>query len=140
MAATQQDDRKEGMTMSTRHAMKTFSLGIFLCALFLAGCAVPPVKIMPYPGVSSYPPTDPASIVVMETSPLRAHQTLGNVVLVPEHELSPSEVDQLLREAAGSMGAHAVIMLANMNMVAGANSAQMWGGHVISAVAIRYTD
>ena len=54
--------------------------------------------------------------------------------------MSPVEIDQLLREAAGSMGANAVVMLANMNMVAGADSTQMWGGHVISAVAIRYTD
>jgi hypothetical protein len=111
----------------------------FLGMLFWAACTTP-VRIMPLVGASAYPPTDPASVMVMQTSPLRPHETLGHIVLEPENALSIEETERMLREAAAGMGAHAVVILANMKMEAGANSLQTSGGHVVSAVAIRYTD
>ncbi len=120
---------------------KKFRLAVLFSMLILAGCtSAVPVKIMPYVGVTAYPPTDPASIMVLQSDPLRPHQTLGHVIVRPEDPLSFEEMDQVLRDAAASMGADAVVIIANMRMHAGANSLQMSAGHVISAVAIRYND
>ncbi len=124
-----------------RNAAKMFRLAVLGCMLFLAGCAsAVPVKIMPYVGVSTYPPTDPASVMVLQNDPLRPHKTLGHVIVEPEGTLSIDETEKILRHAAASMGAEAVVIMANMDMQAGADRWQMSGGHLITAVAIRYKD
>ncbi len=127
--------------MSKSIVMRTITGAVAASWLLTAGCvASVPVKIIPTVGLSSYPPTDPVSVTVLPVSPVRTHETLGQVVLEPVHPLSDAEINRLLRDAAGSMGAHAVVILANMNMQAGADWLQTSGGHIISAVAIRYTE
>ena len=124
-----------------RNAARTFGLAVLGGMLFLAGCAsAVPVKVMPYVGVSLYPPKDPASVAVLQDDPLRPHKALGHVIVEPEHTLSIEETEQILRETAASMGADAVVIMANMAMQAGADIWMTSGGHLITAVAIRYKD
>ncbi len=134
-------DRREGMMKRKRNAAKTFRLAVLGVMLFLAGCTTGvPVKVMPYVGVTLYPPTDPTSVMVLQTDPLRPHQTLGHVIVEPEDTLSVEETERILRDTAAAMGANAVVIIANMGMKEGVNRWQTWGGQVISAVAIRYKD
>lgn len=91
--------------MSKRNAARTLCLAVLGGMLFLAGCTSGvSVKVMPYVGVSLYPPKDPASVAVLQDDPLRPHKTLGHVIVEPEHTLSIEETEQILRDAAASMG------------------------------------
>ena len=125
----------------------TVSAAIF-CSLVLvgtlaaAGCATaPPVRILPLVGAPAYPPTDPATVVVLQKEPQFPFETLGQVVVEPEaNTLSMRELQQKLREAAASMGANAVVITADMTMQAGETRAEMSGGQIVSAIAIRFKD
>ena len=106
-------------------------VAIFVSVMLLAGCAsVAPVRIVPTEGTPHYPPTDPASVMVLRSEPPRPFETLGQVVLDPGHTLPVPEMEQKLREAAASMGANAVFIISDMTTLKGP----------IFAHAIRYKD
>ena len=59
-------------------------VAIFSSVMLLAGCStVTPVRIVPTDGTQHYPPTDPASVIVLRSEPLRPFETIGQVVLDP---------------------------------------------------------
>src|SRR5512143_1576488 len=102
----------------------------------LAGCATPsPVRVLSLVGAPVYPPTDPESVVVLQTEPLIPFETLGQVVLETQSAASGAEVEQMLRQAGASIGANAVIIKADMNMQVGADSSQSSRGQVVSGIA-----
>ena len=65
-------------------------LSAFLIVGTLTGCNTVYVSSKQYLGVPNYPPTDPASIQVLQTAPTRPHVRLGEVTLRPRAILPKS--------------------------------------------------
>jgi hypothetical protein len=132
--------KNKGMAMVT-------VLLMIAALLPLAGCNYVTVNSKQYLGIPSYPPTDPASVEVLRTEPLRPHERLGEVSLEPTGNPPVAEMEQKLQQAAAKMGANAVVLVADRTMRMGAVVSGPWYGRQISqeyqrviiAVAIRYT-
>jgi hypothetical protein len=88
----------------------------------------------------AYSPTDPTTVMILRTQPLRPFETLGQIILEPEAALPVPEMEQKLRQAAASMGANAVVIISDMTMLAGSHRSEASGGQIISANAIRFKD
>jgi hypothetical protein len=114
---------------------------ILVVVSLVAGCPTTNiVRIMPTVGTPVYPPTDPTTIMILRTQPLRPFETLGQIILEPEAVLPVPEMEQKLRQAAASMGANAVVIISDMTMLAGSHRSEASGGQIISANAIRFKD
>jgi hypothetical protein len=112
-----------------------------LCVLLvLAACASSPVRVLPVVGAPIYEPTDPSTVLILRAEPQRPFETLGQVVVEPEKQMSEAQVEQMLREAAAGMGANAVFIQADMTMEAGEIRQQFSGGQIVTAIAIRFKD
>ncbi len=96
--------------------------------MLLAGCVASHSKL-PLKGRRIIA-TDPASVMVLRSEPLRPFETLGQVVLDQGHTLPVPEMEQKLRHAAASIGANAVFIISDMTALKGP----------IFAYAIRYKD
>jgi hypothetical protein len=122
-------------------------LGALLLAGLTSGCNTVYVTPKEYLGVPNYPPTDPRSVEVLHVKPTAAHVRLGEVMLQPQGNPTKAQMEEKLRLAASSMGANALVIVADRTMIFGAtDTAAWWGraippdvGRVIVAVAIRYT-
>jgi hypothetical protein len=122
-------------------------LGAVLVAGLTTGCNTVWVQSKQFLGVANYPPTDPASIQVLQTQPTTAHVRLGEVTLQPQGHPSKADMEKKLRLAASKMGANAVVIVADQTMVFGTTVMGPWWsqtaypdvGRVIVGVAIRYT-
>ena len=122
-------------------------LGAALVAGLATGCNTVSVQSKQYLGVPNYPPTDPASIQVLQTQPTAAHVRLGEITLQPQGNPTKAQMEEKLRLAASRMGANAVVVVADQTMVFGAMVMGPWWGRTVSpdvgrvivGVAIRYT-
>jgi hypothetical protein len=122
-------------------------LGAILLSGLATGCNTVYVQSKQYLGVPTYPPTDPASIQVLQTQPTAPHVRLGEITLQPQGNPTKAQLEEKLRLAASKMGASAVVIVADQTMVFGATvMGPWWGrtlspdvGRVIVGVAIRYT-
>jgi hypothetical protein len=120
---------------------------VVLGLLFTTGCNTVSVQSKQYLGVPSYPPTDPASVQILQTQPTVTNVRLGEITLQPTGNPTRTEMEQKMRAAAAQMGANAVVIVADQTMVFGASlMGPWWGrtitpdvGRVIIGVAIRYT-
>jgi hypothetical protein len=114
---------------------------IIVAVSLFAGCPTPNiVRIMPTVGAPVYPPTDPSSIIILQTQPVSPSETLGLIVVEPETAMSVPDIEQKLRQAAASMGANAVVILSDMTMLAGSHRSEASGGQIVHANAIRFKD
>jgi hypothetical protein len=122
-------------------------LGAILLAALTTGCNTVYVQSKQYLGVPTYPPTDPASIQVLQTQSTAPHVRLGEITLQPQGNPTKAQMEQKLRLAASKMGANAVVIVADQTMVFGATLLGPWWGRTVSpdvgrvivGVAIRYT-
>jgi hypothetical protein len=122
-------------------------LGAVLLAGLATGCNTVYVSSKQYLGVPNYPPTDPASIQVLQTQPTAPHVRIGEVTLQPQGNPTKPQMEEKLRLAASKMGANAVVIVADQTMVFGATVMGPWWGRTVSpdvgrvivGVAIRYT-
>jgi hypothetical protein len=122
-------------------------LGALLLMALLTGCNTIYVQSKQYLGVASYPPTNPASIQILQTQPALAHVRLGQITLQPQGNATKVDLEQKLRLAASKMGASAVVIVADQTMVFGTTVMGPWWGQTVSpdvgrvivGVAIRYT-
>ncbi len=129
-----------------RMAIAAILLMIAAVLTTIAGRNYVTVNTRPYLGMPSYPPTDPASVEILRTEPLRPHERLGEITLEPQGSPSVTEMEQKLREAAAKMGANAAVLVADRTMRMGAVVTGPWYGRQVSpefqrfivAVAIRY--
>ena len=129
-----------------RRILLTF-LGAILLAGLATGCNTVWVKSKQYLGVASYPPTEPASIQILQAQPTAANVKLGEITLQPQGNPTKAAIEQKLRLAASSMGANAVVIVADQTMVFGTTVMGPWWsqtvspdvGRVIVGVAVRYT-
>jgi hypothetical protein len=118
------------------------ALTVFTTVLsLLAACTTTNiVRVLPRVGVPLYPPTDSATILVLRQEPSRPFEILGQLVIEPENVLPMPEIERMLREEAAHMGANAVVIVSDMTMRVGETRAEMEGGQIVVANAIRYKD
>jgi hypothetical protein len=122
-------------------------LGAILIAGLATGCNTVSVQSKQYLGVATYPPTDPASIQILQAQPTAANVKLGEITLQPQGHPTKAAMEQKLRLAASKMGANAVVIVADQTMVFGTTVMGPWWGRTVSpdvgriivGVGIRYT-
>lgn len=136
----------EQMNATIRRRLFPLLRAILLAGL-ATGCNTVWVKSKQYLGVATYPPTDPASIQILQAQPTAANVKLGEITLQPQGSPTKEGLEQKLRLAASKMGANAVVIVADQTMVFGTTVMGPWWsqtvspdvGRVIVGVAIRYT-
>jgi hypothetical protein len=136
----------EQMNVMKRQMLLTL-LGAALLAGLMTGCNTVYVQSKQYLGVPNYPPTDTASIQVLQTQPTTPNVKLGEITLQPQGNPTKTDMEQKLRLAASKMGANAVVIVADQTMVFGTTVMGPWWGQTVSpdvgrvivGVAIRYT-
>ena len=113
----------------------------------LAGCTTVAINSTAYLGTPNFPPTDPASVEVLQTAPTRPHIRLGEITAEPSGNPTKQEIEQKLQVAAAKMGANAVVVVSDRTQIMGGVVTGGWynrqisavEGRVITTVAIRYT-
>jgi hypothetical protein len=115
--------------------------------LLLAGCNTVSLNSTAYLGTPNFPPTDPASVEVLQTAPTRPHMRLGEITAEPSGNPTKEEIEKKLQVAAAKMGANAVVVVSDRTQIMGGVVTGGWynrqisavEGRVITTVAIRYT-
>jgi hypothetical protein len=84
-----------------------------LLLLLLAGCAYVEATTVPYVGVPTFAPVDPATVKVLAAEPKERHDRLGEVVLYasPDPAPAPADIEKRFREEAAKWGANAVYVV-----------------------------
>jgi hypothetical protein len=79
----------------------------------LAACAYVDATTVPYVGVPTFAPVDPATVKVLGYEPRERHDRLGEVVVYASRDPAPSsaEMENRLREEAAKWGANAVYIV-----------------------------
>lgn len=105
----------------------------FAWVLLLAGCAYVEATTVPYAGVPTFAPVDPATIKVLGYEPRERHDRLGEVVVYASREPAPptAGIEKRLREEAAKWGANAVYVVRDI-IPPGASERQLVG------IAVRY--
>ena len=101
-------------------------------ACVLTSCAYVDATTTQYVGVPRSAPTDPATVQVLPSEPMRTHDRLGEILLdiTIDPPAAVAEVEQRLREEAAKMGGNAVFVVRDM--------VNPNAGRKLIAVAIRY--
>jgi hypothetical protein len=118
-----------------------------LAAVLAVGLGCGSVQVRRDPGVVQRTPTDPASIRILWSTPTNAFVRLGEITLEPKKKETPAEAEQALRKAAASLGANAVVIIADRPMLLSQAAPDSWIGRddphlvepVIVGLAIEYT-
>jgi hypothetical protein len=132
--------KRKGCTMNRTKIWGALTMAIAVVLLLTSCMTTNAVRVLPRVGVPSYPPTDPATILVLRAEPSQPYEVLGQIIIEPEADLPASQIDQMLRQEAARMGAHAVVIVSDMTMRVGESREEMKGGQVVAANAIRYKD
>ncbi|BAN51164.1 hypothetical protein [Metapseudomonas resinovorans] len=127
------------------------SLRLLLPALLLpllAACANIDAQTTEYVGVPHAAPTDPASVEVLRSEPLRPHDRLGEVIIDASTDPAPpvDQIEQRLREEAAKIGGEAVVVVFDRIQPMGAYvSGPLWArdverieGRKLKGIIIRY--
>jgi hypothetical protein len=115
--------------------------------ILLAGCNTVSLRSSAYLGTPNFPPTDPASVEILQTAPTRPHIRLGEITAEPSGNPTKEEIEKKLQVAAAKMGANAVVIVSDRTQIMGGVVTGGWynrqfttvQGRVITTVAIRYT-
>ena len=122
-------------------------LSLLVLSVLATGCNTISVQSKQYLGVPSYPPTDPASVQILQTQPTIANNRLGEITLQPQGNPTKSSLEHKLRFSWAQIGANAVVIVADQTMVFGETVMGPWWGRTVSpdvgrviiGVAVRYT-
>ncbi len=132
-----------------RSAQVPPTLAAFLALWLLAGCSTlnpVSIKVVPLGGAPQYPPTEPGIVAILHQEPSRPHAAIAEIYAEPQGSPKPSEIADKLREAGAKLGADAVVIVADRQLVMGAIVTTTLAeqhilatpDHVIVGVAIRY--
>ena len=110
------------------------------------GCNTVSVTSQQSIAAPTYPPTDPASVQILQTPPIGAHVRLGEVTAQLQGNPTKETIRTKLQTAAAAMGANAVVIVSDRQQILGAYVTGPWWGRqvstesarVIVGVAIRY--
>jgi hypothetical protein len=132
--------------MKTR--IQTLTLIASVAALLAgAGCNTVSTTSTQYLGGSTYPPTDPMTVVILRTMPTRPHIQLGEIRAEPASTSTDvMTIEKVLRKKAAKMGADAAVVVVDRIQTTGAmvvggflnRDVETIQGRVIVAVAIKY--
>src|SRR5215831_17723388 len=81
--------------------------------LFFTGCNTISMQSNSYLGTQSYPPTDPATIEILQTAPTKPHVRLGEITAEPSGNPTKEQIQQKFQTAAAKMGANAVVIVSD---------------------------
>jgi hypothetical protein len=120
---------------------------VLALGVVLAGCSFVSTRLLPYIGVPTFPPTDPARVEILRAEPTRPHVRLGEIFVEPSGDPTVAQYEQALREGGAGMGAEAVVVVFDRMQVVGtvvsgpwwAPSASPIVGRVVVGLAIRYS-
>ena len=87
--------------------------------LLLAGCNTVSLNSTAYLGTPNFPPTDPASVEILQTAPTRPHIRLGEITAEPSGNPTKQEIEKKLQVAAAKMGANAVVVVSDRTQIMG---------------------
>jgi hypothetical protein len=114
----------------------------------LTGCQTVSTSEIQYLGVKTYPPSNPADVQILRTTPTRPHVQLGEVRAEPSTEsIGAPKIEAALQKVAAKLGADAVVIVSDKTQVVGAQAVGGYlnrdfeeiQGRVIIGVAIKYT-
>lgn len=111
--------RREGTMLGKRWPL---GLGMAAALLLGAGCATssnnttaqtktPPATAPATTTAGGVAPTDPARVEMIPWAPDRTYRRLGEITVTPAPSSTPKQIDASLREAAASLGAHAMFII-----------------------------
>jgi hypothetical protein len=117
-----------------------------LALLVATGCHTVSTRLVPYLGMSKYPPSDPAKVEILQKDPTRPHERLGEVVASPDEGTPAQKIEDKLRREAAKLGADAAVLVHDKLQVVGT---RVWGPYwspeatavserVIVVIAIKY--
>jgi hypothetical protein len=132
--------------MTTRSI--TMSLIGAATLVWATGCNTISVQTRQDIGVPTFAPTDPTTVQIMRTAPIRPHVRLGEITVEPPSVDTPvAQIEVKLQQAAAKIGANAVVIVVDRTQVVGASVVGGWYdrqlspdiGRVIIGVPIHYT-
>ncbi len=132
-----------------RHPQVLLSVAAFVGLSLLGACsALNPVsiKVVPLGGAPPYPPTEPGIVAILHQEPSRPHAPIAEIYAEPQGSPKASAIEEKLQEAGAKLGADAVVIVADRQLIMGAIVTTTWAqkhilaapDHVIVGVAIRY--
>jgi hypothetical protein len=136
------------MTVDSRK-IRRYAASIIL-AWATTSCATVSTTAMQYVGAPRRPATDPASVQILQAMPAQPHERLGEISLTASTKPAPkiSDLEDNLRQKAGTLGADAVVIVSDSLQPIGAYAAGGWwwsdrtlytiSGRRLVAVAIKY--
>ena len=115
-------------------------------SLVLCGCSSIDVNTKAYLGLPKYAPSDPAKVAILTAEPKQASERLGEVMLSVDGNPPRERIEDRLRHEAARLGANAVIVLHDKNVVFPVVYSGWWGPYGvyesvrrdIVAAAIKY--
>lgn len=123
--------------------MKLFSrvstTGLVLAALWLlTGCASVSQRTNEYLGAPKYPPSNPATVQILQGEPQRAKERLGEIILSVDGKPKREDLEKRLREGAAELGADAVfIAYDKMHVYPMVYGDWWWGPTYVSEDSVR---
>ncbi|MGH8617302.1 MAG: hypothetical protein ACREUW_06385 [Burkholderiales bacterium] len=117
-------------------------------ALTLAACASIDVNTIPFVGVQTFPPSNPAQVTILRAAPTRPHIRLGEISATVSIDPAPpiADIEAKIREQAAALGADAAVIVVDRVQAIGVMAAGPWWGQNVDtitgrkliAVAIKY--
>jgi hypothetical protein len=117
-------------------------------ALAMAACASAIDTTIPYVGVPTFPPTNPANVQILRQEPTKPLIRLGEITIDASIDPAPpiTEIEAKIRNDAAGLGADAAVIVVDRVQPMGAIvSGPWWGqsvdtisGRKVIAIAIKY--
>lgn len=127
---------------------RTLAAAAWAATLTLAACASIDVNTIPYVGVQTYAPTNPAQVTILRTEPTRPHIRLGEISATVSVDPAPpiADIEAKIQSQAAELGADAAVIVVDRVQAIGVMATGPWWGRDVDtitgrkliAVAIKY--
>jgi hypothetical protein len=109
---------------------------LLVVAGVLVSCATIDATTTQYVGAPHFPPSNPATVEILRSEPIRPHERLGEIVVDASTEPAPpiAEVEDKLRAEAAKLGADAVVVVLDRVQPVGAFVSGPWFGRDVDVI------
>jgi hypothetical protein len=118
--------------------LTTLSRGLLLLVVagMFVSCATIDATTTQYVGAPHFPPSNPATVEILRSEPIRPHERLGEIVVDASTEPAPpiAEVEDKLRAEAAKLGADAVVVVLDRVQPVGAFVSGPWFGRDVDVI------
>jgi hypothetical protein len=104
-----------------KQAVLFHMIGALAVLMFAAGCSSIEVATTPAIGAPTLPPTDPASVQVLQGPPSQQFTELGQVTLEADTDTANAQIEAKLQQGAAKLGANAVFITEDRTQAVGAD-------------------